>query len=60
MTGSLFPNQLDTDSSLPRVDNNITQIGGDAINALRSAMFAVESDIGIGAAGATQSIAARL
>lgn len=57
---SNFPFSLDDDGSLPRVDANITTIGPDAINALRSAVFAIESDIGIGAAGSTQSIAQRL
>lgn len=57
---SQFPYQLDSDADLPRVDNNITEIGGDAINALRAAMFNVEADIGIGAAGTAGSIAQRL
>lgn len=57
---SNFPNSLDNDATLPRVDNNITEIGGLAINALRSAMFAVESNIGVNAQGAQQSIAVRL
>lgn len=56
---SQFPFQLDSDVDLPRVDNNITEIGGEAINALRSAMMAVEANIGIGAGGAG-SIAQRL
>jgi len=55
-----FPNSLDDDTSIPRVDNNITEIGGDVINAERDAIFAIESNIGIGAAGSTASIAARL
>ena len=54
---SNFPFQLDDDSDLPRVDDNITEIGGDAINALRSAMFAVEANIGINAQGTQGSIA---
>src|ERR1019366_7825788 len=57
---SNFPTVLDTDVELPRVDGNITDLGGDAINALRSAMFAVEQNIGISANGSTASIAVRL
>lgn len=57
---SQFPYQLDSDVDLPRVDNNITEIGGLAINAIRAAIFAIEADIGIGAAGAAGSIAQRL
>lgn len=55
-----FPAGIDSDTDLPRVDNNITDIGALAINALRDSMFAVEGNIGINAQGATGSIAARL
>jgi hypothetical protein len=65
---SNFPFSLDSDIQLPRIDNNITDLGGDAINALRSAMMAVEAEIGVdvngvpgtGASGTAGSIAARL
>lgn len=57
---SQFPTQLDSDTDLPRVDDNITEIGADAINALRAAMFNVEAEIGIGASGTVGSIAQRL
>lgn len=57
---SQFPNELDSDIDLPRVDDNITEIGADAINAQRAAIFNIESNIGIGAAGTLESIAARL
>ena len=57
---SNFPFQIDSDAELPRVDGNITDLGDIAINALRSAMFAVESNIGINAQGSTGSIAQRL
>ena len=46
-----YPFNLDDDTDLPRVDDNITQIGGQAINALRSAVFNIEEAIGIGASG---------
>lgn len=57
---SEFPQNLDSDLDLPRVDDNIAEIGATAINALRDAVFAIESNIGVGAAGGTSSIAARL
>jgi hypothetical protein len=57
---SNFPFQIDSNVELPQVDDNITSIGGIAINALRSAMFAVESNVGINAQGSTGSIAQRL
>lgn len=57
---SNFPTSLDDDTTLPVVNDNITEIGGQAINALRDAVFALEQNVGIGAAGSTGSIAARL
>lgn len=55
-----FPSSFDDDTTLPFVNDNITEIGGEAINALRDAVVAVEQNIGIGAAGTTNSIADRL
>lgn len=62
---SNFPNSLDTDVELPIVNDNIVEIGGDAINALRDAIFAIEQNIGFGvgsasAAGSTSSLTTRL
>lgn len=57
---SNFPTSLDDDVSLPPVNDNIVEIGADAINAVRDAVFNVEQNIGIEAAGSTSSIAARL
>lgn len=57
---SNFPENFDDDTTLPVVNDNLTEIGGDAINALRDAVVNIEMNIGIGAAGTTPSIAARL
>ena len=57
---SNFPTSLDDDLSLPRIDNNITTIGGDAINAIRSAIFAIEGILGINVAGSAASLASFL
>ena len=63
---SNFPNQLDNDVTLPPVNDNITEIGGEAINALRDAVLNIEEEIGGGptsadkASGTAGSIAARL
>ena len=57
---SNFPNSLDDDVSLPAVNDNITEMGGEAINALREVAFALEENVGIGAAGTLGSIAERL
>ena len=62
---SNFPNSKDDDVTLPRVDDNITEIGGEAINALRDVIFALEDEIGVisdgySAKGSRDSIAVRL
>lgn len=60
MSKSSYPGEFDSDVELPRVDNNITEIGGDAINSLRDAMFAVEQTIGINPQGNTATLVARI
>jgi len=57
---SNYPNSLDDDSSLPAVNDNIVEIGGDAINALRDAVFNIETEIGLGGSGSSGSIANRI
>lgn len=60
MSGTLYPNSLDDDSSLPRVSDNITEAGEEAINATRSAVFSLEEEVGIGGKGSLTSIADRI
>jgi hypothetical protein len=57
---SNFPTSFDDDVTLPVVNDNINEIGADAINALRDVAFALEQNIGLGAAGTAGSIASRL
>lgn len=57
---SNFPGSPDDDVSLPRVDDNLSDIGGEAINALRDAVFSIETELGIGASGSVGSVADRL
>lgn len=57
---SNFPSQLDDDVTLPPVNDNIVEVGSEAINAIRDALFAIEMEIGLGASGSAGSIAARL
>lgn len=57
---SKYPNELDTDQELPPVNDNITEEGAEAINALRDAVFNLESEVGIGGSGTMNSIAERL
>ncbi len=57
---SNFPTSFDDDSSLPAINDNITEIGGTAINALRDAVFNIENNLGLGLAGTMPSLATRL
>jgi hypothetical protein len=57
---SNFPTKLDDDVTLPRVDDNVTEIRGDIINALRHAIFNIQAEIGIGARGSKDSLADRI
>ncbi|HEY5268361.1 MAG TPA: hypothetical protein VII94_04465, partial [Candidatus Saccharimonadales bacterium] len=57
---SNYPNQIDDDSSLPAVNDNITQEGGAAINALRDATINIETALGTDIAGTCTSLATRL
>lgn len=57
---SNFPTSLDDDISLPPVFDNIVEDGSEAIQAIRSAIFALETEVGIGASGTTGSVANRI
>jgi hypothetical protein len=57
---SRYPNALDDDVTIIRVDDNIVEIGGDAINGLRSAVFNIEETLGINPQGSTNDVVTRL
>jgi hypothetical protein len=57
---SNFPNAFDDDTTLPFVNNDITQLGAVALDAQRDAIFAIEQNIGLNAQGTTNSLAERL
>lgn len=60
MADSIYPNSLDTDYELPYVSDNITEIGGEAINGLRSAVFNIEETLGINPQGTSDDLTTRL
>lgn len=60
MTDSKYPGQLDTDAEIPRVDDNITEIGGEAIDSVRSAVFNIEEALGINPQGTATDVTTRL
>lgn len=60
MTDSKYPTSLDSDVEIPRVDDNITEIGGEAINSLRSAVFNIEETLGLNPQGTETDLATRI
>lgn len=55
-----FPSSIDDDITLPSAQDNIIEIGAEAIQAIREAVLSIEENIGIKAHGSMASIAARL
>jgi hypothetical protein len=54
---SNFPYSFDDDNSIPPINDNVTQLGGYVINALRSAVFNIEDTLGLNPAGTAGSLA---
>lgn len=57
---TVYPNAIDSDQTIVRVDDNLTEIGQEAINQLRDAVFAIESELGTNPAGSAGSVANRI
>jgi len=55
-----YPTSIDTDAEIPRIDDNISEIGGDVINLLRSAVFAIEKALGRLPQGSATDLVTRL
>ena len=60
MSRSSYPGMLDSDVELPRVDDNISEIGSDAINSIRDAIFAIEKTVGVSPQGNMADLATRI
>lgn len=61
MSKSKYPSKLDTSVEIPVIRDNITEIGSDVLNSLRSAIFNIEKTLGINPQGATgNTVASRL
>lgn len=56
---TVYPYAIDSDSDIVHVSDNLTEIGGEAINQLREAIFAIEQELGIQPAGSAGSVANR-
>lgn len=57
---TVYPFEIDSDQTIIRIDDNLTEVGGESINQLREAVFAIEQELGIHPAGSAGSIANRL
>jgi len=61
MAKSNYPNKLDTSVEIPVIRDNITEIGSDVLNSLRSAIFNIERTLGINPQGAAgNTVASRI
>ncbi len=57
--GSKYPNSIDTDVELPRVDE-LTEIGLETLNTLRDCVFNIEETLGTNPHGSVADLATRL
>lgn len=53
MPKSKYPSQIDTSVEIPAVRDNVTEIGSDVINSLRSAIFQIERTLGVNPQGSS-------
>jgi hypothetical protein len=54
---TVYPSALDDDRTIIRIDDNIAELGTQAINQLRDAVFAIEKELGLDPAGTVGSVA---
>jgi len=57
---TVYPFALDSDETIIRLDDNISELGTEAINQLRSAVFAIEEELGINPSGTLTSVTDRI
>lgn len=57
---SVFPYFIDSDNDIIRIDDQLSELGTQAINQLRDAVFAIEGALGINIAGSMDTLADRL
>lgn len=55
-----YPSQIDDDRTLIRIDDNLSELGTEAINQLREAVFAIEKTLGINPQGSKTSVNDRI
>lgn len=57
---TVYPQAIDDDRSILRIDDNLSELGTAAINQLRSAVFAIEKELGITPSGSRSSLDSRI
>lgn len=57
---SNYPNKIDTDTELPIVIDNVTEVTADIINAIREAVIAIEVALGIDPQGSSNNLSDRI
>lgn len=57
---SKYPAQIDNDTSLPKVVDNLSPAKGDSVNRLRAAIIAIENELGVKPSGVYSTVRARL
>ena len=57
---TVWPFAYDDDTTIIRIDDNISELGEDSINQLRDAVFSIERTLGINPHGSVSSVATRL
>jgi hypothetical protein len=57
---SVYPSAIDSGTQLPVVCDNITEVNAESMNRLRSAIIAVEGELGIDPSGVYTTVRARL
>ena len=55
-----YPNSIDDDLTISRIEDNITEVGADVINSLRDALITVEYVLGINPQGTVNDLVTRL
>lgn len=55
-----YPNSLDNDRTILRIDDNLSELGSSAINQLREAVFSIEKTLGINPQGSKSSVNERI
>jgi hypothetical protein len=57
---TVYPQVIDDDRSILRIDDNLSELGTTAINQIRAAVFAIEKELGTTPSGSMSSLDSRI